>query len=141
MRLIDTSVWIEYFRNTGSDADEYLAEALRDGVGDVVCCEPVAMELLAGTPQGKLAMVEQLLNGLPTVQLDPTLDFRAAAQLHRAVRRTGFTVRSLQDCLIAAAAIRADVQLVHQDVDFELIARVAPLRHLSLRRRSDEAAQ
>jgi predicted nucleic acid-binding protein len=61
------------------------------------------------------------------------LDFRAAAEIHRAVRRTGRTIRSSVDCLIAAIALRHDVELLHKDVDFEVIAEVTELKQRSLR--------
>jgi predicted nucleic acid-binding protein len=37
-------------------------------------------------------------------------------------------VRSLMDCLIAAVAIREEVELLHNDADFEAIARQTTLR-------------
>ena len=47
---------------------------------------------------------------------------------YRTCRRNGDTVRKLVDCLIAAVAIRADVELLHADADFEALARHTPLR-------------
>ena len=40
---------------------------------------------------------------------------------------------SIIDCLIAAIALRHDVTLVHKDRDFEVLARVTPLRQHSYR--------
>ena len=61
---------------------------------------------------------------IPTV---PT-DYEDAATWYRTCRRNGDTVRKLVDCLIAAVAIRADVELLHADADFEALARHTPLR-------------
>jgi predicted nucleic acid-binding protein len=41
-------------------------------------------------------------------------------------------VQRLPDCLIAAIAIRSGAELLHQDADFEAIARHAPLARVSL---------
>lgn len=48
--------------------------------------------------------------------------------MYLAVRRTGRTVRSLVDCLIAAVALRHDVALMHKDADYTAIAACLPLR-------------
>jgi predicted nucleic acid-binding protein len=55
-----------------------------------------------------------------------------AVRLYRAARRSGLTIRSSLDCLIAACAVRADVELVHRDRDFAALARVSTLRERSL---------
>jgi predicted nucleic acid-binding protein len=57
-------------------------------------------------------------------------DHEAAAGLYRRCRVGGETVRKLEDCLIAAVALRHDATLLHHDHDFEVIARHAPLRVL-----------
>lgn len=83
------------------------------------------MELLAGArgPSGRAA-IEQLVNGLPVLGLDPALDFHAAAAAFQAVRARGRTVRSLVDCLIAVTAVRHGVVLMHRDADYDVLAEV-----------------
>jgi predicted nucleic acid-binding protein len=51
-----------------------------------------------------------------------------AAGLYRTARARGVTVRSSVDCLIAACALRHDLEVLHRDRDFDAIARVSPLR-------------
>ncbi|KGN39139.1 type II toxin-antitoxin system VapC family toxin [Knoellia subterranea] len=127
--LFDTSVWIEFLRGTESPACQYVQARLLEDPGSIGVTEIVAMELLAGsTDELALAKVSQLVDSLTLIKIVPTLDFPAAAHLHRSARRSGRTVRKLQDCLIAAVAIRSEVTLVHRDADFEVIAAVAPLR-------------
>jgi predicted nucleic acid-binding protein len=88
------------------------------------------MELLAGASRQGTATVERLLDSMPTLAVDPHVDFRAAARIYRDARADGQTIRSMIDCLIAAIALRhQDVIVVHDDVDFERIARVTDLRH------------
>lgn len=122
--LVDTSVWVEYLRGTGSPAGRDLGTLLRDAPDDVVLTEPVAMELLAGARPASLPQVELLVAGLPVVGVEPALDFPAAAAAYRAARAGGATVRSLVDCLVAVVAVRHEVELVHHDADYDVLTGV-----------------
>ncbi|RNL65740.1 PIN domain nuclease [Nocardioides marmoriginsengisoli] len=134
MILVDTSCWVDYLRSNDTPARTEVRRLITEDLGSVVTCEPVAMELLAGTTSPQVnARVEQLVNGLPSLRLDPVVDFRSAAAVQRAARAEGHVVRSIIDCLIAAVAIRHDVELLHKDGDFETITRVTTLRARSLR--------
>ena len=55
-------------------------------------------------------------------------DYEAAAALYRRCRRQGETVRKLLDCLIAAVAIRAGTPILHNDRDFDVLARHTELQ-------------
>lgn len=127
MILVDTSVWIEYLCN-GDQATVARLEALIDAGEDVRITEPIIMELLAGadTPLRE-SRISQLVNGLPLVPLNPALDYRAAAQLYVLSRKNGHPIRSLNDCLIAAVAVRTDAHLLHRDRDFDFLAAITPL--------------
>ena len=57
----------------------------------------------------------------------PGRDAESAATLYRQGRRRGITIRAMNDCLIAAVAIRREVPLLHEDGDFEAIAGYSPL--------------
>lgn len=93
-------------------------------------CEPVAMELLAGSTARQVTAIDALVNSIPAVDIDANVDFRSAAGIRRATRAQGHTVGSMIDCLIAAIALRHDdVVVVHDDVDFERIAEATGLRH------------
>ncbi|MEB3062643.1 PIN domain-containing protein [[Mycobacterium] zoologicum] len=81
--------------------------AASDEPDQVVTCEPVAMEILAGaTTDTRYGRLERLVNGLQSLAVEPARDFRSAADIFRAARRSGRTVRSINDCLIAAIALR-----------------------------------
>jgi predicted nucleic acid-binding protein len=118
--LIDTSAWIEFFRDTGSPVcgrvDELLAE-------DVATCDPIRMEVLAGARNEQhLHRLRRLLARATVLPTGPA-NYDQAAGIYRHCRREGETVRKLIDCLIAAVAISADVAVLHRDADFEAIAR------------------
>ena len=55
-----------------------------------------------------------------------------AVALYRSARRRGLTVRSSVDCLIAACALRHDLEILHRDRDFGALARVSGLRQRSV---------
>ena len=133
MKLIDSSVWIDYLRSADSRASSRLRELLSTSPDDVAICEPIAMELLAGASSANLAKIEQLVNGLHTLRIEVDLDYRVAAELFRSTRAVGRRVRSLNDCLIAAIAIRHGATLVHKDADFDAIGLVAQIELDSLR--------
>ena len=46
----------------------------------------------------------------------------------RSSRRTGLTLRSGVDCLIAACAIRHGLTVLHRDRDFDRLARISSLQ-------------
>ena len=96
MILVDTSVWIEYLRDTQDPVVAEL-EALIDAGADLRITEPIVMELLAGanTPHRE-EKIAQLSNGLALVPTEPAVDYRAAAQLFVASQRNGHPVRSLR---------------------------------------------
>jgi hypothetical protein len=128
MILVDTSAWIEYFRATGSTAALEVRRLVSDETAQTAMCEPIAMEILCGaTDDNTYLRLQRLVNGLPSLSVDGTLDFRAAADIYRAAQRTGETIRSINDCLIAAVAIRHGARIVHRDTDFDVIARITSL--------------
>ncbi len=134
MILVDTSAWAEYFRATGSAAAVEVRRLLADDAGQVAMCEPVAMEILSGAIDDSTHLkLERLVNGLPSLAVDNAIDFRAAAGIYRAAGRSGKTIRSLNDCLIAAVAIRYDARLVHRDADFDVVAEMTALAATSSR--------
>jgi predicted nucleic acid-binding protein len=134
MILIDTSAWVEYFRATGSPAAIEVRRLLSTEPDRVVMCEPVAMEILSGAvDDDKHAKLEQLVNGLPSLKIDDAVDFRSAAAIYRAARRAGQTIRSINDCLIAAVSIRHGASIIHRDADFEAIVAITGLEAESFR--------
>jgi predicted nucleic acid-binding protein len=134
MILVDTSAWIEYLRATGSPAAVEVRRLLSDHTSDIAMCEPIAIEILSGAiDDSRHTKLEQLVNGLPSLSVDNAIDFRAAAGIYRAARRAGQIVRSLNDCLIAAVAIRHGARIVHRSADFDAIARMTNLEATSFR--------
>jgi len=127
VELIDSSVWIEFLRATGSRANLAVRELVQERPHEIALTEPVVMELLAGAADERaFAQIEKLTSGLPLLSVDAVVDYRDAALAYRAVRARGGTVRTLVDCLIAVVAIRTGAVLVHRDRDFDVLATALP---------------
>lgn len=128
MILVDTSVWVEFLRATGSPSHLRLRGAL-ERREDLACTDVVVMEILAGARDNRDAdRLRRLVYGLSFLAVEGPADYEAAAEVFRACRSGGETPRRLPDCLIAAVAIRSEADLLSADRDFEAIARHAPLR-------------
>lgn len=130
--IVDTSVWIEFFRTQDSTASGWVADHIAEGASLVVP-EVVLMELLIGTTDEKTASVRRrFLQRFVIEPLAPVRDAEDAAAIHRRCRRGGQTVRSLVDCLVAAMALRLDLAVAHRDHDFEAIRTHCGLQTVSL---------
>ncbi|HET8863474.1 MAG TPA: PIN domain nuclease [Solirubrobacterales bacterium] len=130
MTLVDSSVWIELFRATGSPAHSRLKSAL-DSQAELATTDVIMMEVLAGArDDADRDWLRRLLYNQHFLPVDGPADYESAAELYRLCRRGGETPRQLADCLIAVVAIRNDVELLCCDADFQAIARHAPLRVL-----------
>ena len=132
MILVDSSAWVEFLRATGSPAHLCLRSALQDGT-DLACTDVIVMEILAGArDDADRDRLRRLLHGLEFLPVEGPTDYESAAELCRLCRRGGETPRKLSNCLIAAVAIRSEVELLCEDADFPAIARHAPLRLAAL---------
>lgn len=125
--LPDTSAWIEYLRGTGSPTHLTLRELLH-GRGRVATTDMILAELLAGARDNQERdRLKAMLYGLEYIRTLAPADYETAAEIHRACRRNGATIRKLPDCLIGAVAMRAGAALLHCDADFDTMARHVPL--------------
>lgn len=129
--LVDTSVWVEVFRKGPSP---FRLESVID-IEDIVTCLPVIQEVLQGFRDEKaFALARESMLCLPVVESPLSAEiFLDAVQLYRTARRTGVTVRSGVDCLIAACALRHQLPVLHFDRDYDALARVSALEARSIR--------
>lgn len=119
--LADTSAWIAALR---SRHDAFF-EAVEDG--DVLTFAPVTLELLAGLRRrSELQAWRKLLGELPGLPLDDDAARRGADVLVALAGRQGGSHRAVPatDLLVAAAAERAGLAVLHRDAHFEQIAAV-----------------
>lgn len=125
MILVDTSVWIEVFRKT-----KPLNLGSLVPFDDIVTCLPVVQEVLQGfRDENAFRLARESMHAIPIVESPLGIDvFGEAIDLYRLARRAGLTIRSSIDCLIAACAIRHDLEVLHSDRDFDALASVSSLR-------------
>jgi predicted nucleic acid-binding protein len=122
--LVDSSVWVEYDRATGSLSHLRLKELIETD-GPVAVTEPVIMEVLAGArDERREADLRALLARFELLSFDVVADFDGAATIYRRCRVAGFTPRGMIDCMIAAVAWRRGAILLAHDVDIDRVARV-----------------
>ena len=125
MILVDTSAWIEFLRDTGSEvcnAVDRLVDA------DLAICDAISMEVLAGARNEQhLIQLRGLLARATMLPTTPS-DYEAASAMYRSCRSHGETVRKLIDCLIAAVAVKAGAEVLHADADFVALGRHTELR-------------
>ncbi len=127
MLIVDSSVWIDFFAGRELPHVQQLDEALLSdqeiGVPDIV-----RLEILSGVRKDvTLRKITTNLNALRRVAARDD-DWDQAAALYRTCRRSGVTIRSVVDCLIARLAIRDDALLLAHDHDFAMM-----LPHCGLR--------
>jgi predicted nucleic acid-binding protein len=125
--LVDTTVWIDFFRGADSPPVQEL-ERLLNANEDVCLCGVILTEVLQGIRDDQeyaavLASFDAFIL-LPMTQQT----FVKAAELYRALRRRGLTIRNAVDCMIAAVALEQDVALLHNDRDFDAIGSLGTLK-------------
>jgi hypothetical protein len=127
--LVDTSVWIEVFR-----ARQPLALTSLVDFDDIVTCLPVVQEVLQGfRDESDFRRAREAMLALPIVEAPlGEATFLEAVALYRRARRVGRTVRSSVDCLIAACALRSDLEVLHRDRDYAALAAVSGLRERAI---------
>jgi predicted nucleic acid-binding protein len=125
--IADSSAWIEYLRAAGSPAHRRLRDALARQE-TVWMLDVVYQEVLQGARNpSDFDRLQAILDELPSwMPVEPRETARHAALLHASCRWRGVTLRSANDCLIAACAIEAGESLLHADRDFERIASLEP---------------
>lgn len=125
MLLVDTSVWIEIFRRPGRIDLSNVPD-----IEEVVTCLPVIQEVLQGFKlETAFLVAREAMLSLPLVESPMELAvFLEAANLFRAARRAGLSIRSGVDCVIAVCALRNRLTVLHHDRDFDLLAQISPLQ-------------
>lgn len=113
--LIDTTIWIEYFRS-GKGKIYNLVDELLD-YDRVVLCGIVEMEILQGVRLKERKLISDLFSALPYSELIHEDYINAVNQLNN-LRNKGITIPST-DCLIGTLCIRNNYTIVTLDKHFD----------------------
>ena len=127
MILVDSGVWIDYFRGVSNRQTDKLHSLLSSqllAVGDLMLTE-----VLKGfNSEREFNRARAFLLTLDQVQIGGTELAVQAARNFRTLRALGVTVRKTIDVLIATRCIEDDIPLLHRDRDFDPFEQ-----HLGLR--------
>ncbi|MFN0020285.1 MAG: PIN domain nuclease [Pirellulaceae bacterium] len=127
MILVDSSVWIDYFRGNRTPSAELLDSLLGNeplAIGDLILTE--VLQGFDGLREFNRA--KKLLLSLEVVELGGQEIAIQAAKNYRTLRALGVTVRKTIDTIIATRCIESGYTLLHSDQDFEPF-----VKHLGLR--------
>lgn len=130
--IFDTTIWIDLSKNVESRETDLLLEYVANYPSQIYLTPTIIQEILQGVKTKK--DFEYRLNVLSSFNCfkdDWIKTSVLAAQLFFDLRKKGVTIRKSTDCLIAQIAIQNDALLVHNDRDFEQIAKHNNLKTLS----------
>ena len=129
--VVDSSVWIDFFNKKTSPEIEQLISIYPTSIaeGRIVILPVIVQEVLQGIQDNRLYnLVKESLFGFKQIDYD---NFRLAVEasdLFRYLRKKGVTIRKANDCLIASICIENNFQLLHNDKDFNNIAKHTSLK-------------
>jgi predicted nucleic acid-binding protein len=126
MILVDTSVWVEIFRDKAGQ----VVNAFQDRIGseNYVISRFNQLEMLQGArDEAEWKLLDDYLSTQYFLEASANT-WREAARIYFELRRKGVTINSPVDCCIAQIAMEHGAFLLHLDKDFEKIARVRPLK-------------
>lgn len=117
MILVDSTVWIDYFRGTGTPQVELLDGMLGRiplAVGDLI-----VTEVLQGVQNDRqFNLVRRTFDAFTQIELAGHDIAVKAARNFRVLRAKGITVRKTIDTIIATRCIEENLTLLHDDKDF-----------------------
>jgi len=125
--LVDTSVWINFFKGHETQSSLYLKNNLSNIV--IATCPVIIQEVLQGIVSDKDFRYFSSYFDTLTKLIENSYELAyEAAMLYRELRKKGATIRKPNDCLIAVYAIRNNIALLQDDRDFQLIAQRTKLK-------------
>jgi len=111
--LIDTSVWIDFFKGTETDNVKIFSYYLENDF-PVYTCPIIIQEVLQGIKSDKVyRQVRDHIFALNVLNDDAIDAALGAVEIFRKLRAKGFTIRKSNDCLIAWYAKKYSLQILH----------------------------
>jgi predicted nucleic acid-binding protein len=116
--LVDSSVWIDYFRGSSTPETEKLDSLL--GTEPVATGDLILTEVLQGFVADRdFNQARKLMMSLVVVDIGGREVAIQAAKNFRALRALGVTVRKTIDTIIATRCIESRFSLLYSDRDFD----------------------
>ena len=118
--LVDTSVWIDFFRGIASTKEFLTKQIARD---KVFTAGPVLFELLQEIKSSEeREQVKEALLSVNFLEITPE-DWEGAALISRELRSKGITI-PMTDLLLAQLAKTHDLEIISLDPHFDQIPRI-----------------
>ena len=129
MNLIDTSAWIEYYRNNGNE--NYKRDIIRNLKDNkAATCGIIKTELLVHTRTKKeYILLESDFNSIHWFETDSRV-YNKASHIGFSLKRKGITIPAT-DLIIASCALINNSFLLHFDKHFDHIKKYFPLKTIS----------
>ncbi len=126
-KIVDTSTWINYYNAVEDENSELVNKLIDDD--EIIILPVILQETLQGIKEDNIFnLTKDLLLSYHYLNIDPVYSAIRAAELYRFLRKKGLTVRKPNDCLIAASCIEFNIPLLHNDKDFDNIAKHTSLK-------------
>ncbi|NLU93761.1 PIN domain nuclease [Chitinophaga sp. Ak27] len=126
--IFDSSVWIDYAKKRESPQTKLLTYYLENEL-ETPLVPTVIQEFLQGIREdAQHQKIKSAIRWYTRLELSPIAAAIGASDLFRSLRKKGLTIRKSHDCKIAFYAICFDLELVHNDSDFDLISTHSPLK-------------
>jgi len=125
--VVDSSVWIDYFRGLSTPEVDRLDKIILTDV--IVAGELIAVEVLQGIKdEREFKLVKEKFESLVLASFGGMQIATQAARNYRTLRSQGVTVRKTIDTIIAAWCIVRGHELLYSDRDFDPFATYLGLR-------------
>lgn len=119
--IVDTSVWIDFFRGNETAEVRLFSEYLQNN-DPVFICPVIIQEILQGIKNDEeYNLIKSYLFVLNVLNDDGIEVAIGAAEIYRNLRQKGKTIRKSNDCIIAWYAIKYSLKILHSDRDFDTI--------------------
>ncbi|MGE5238432.1 MAG: PIN domain nuclease [Chloroflexota bacterium] len=131
MILVDSSVWIDFFNGKKTPQTDWLDSAL--GTTPVIMGDLILTEVLQGFQDNReFNIAKNLLLGMPFMAMVGTEIAVQSAQNYRSLRKRGVTVKKTIDLIIGTFCIHYHLPLLHDDRDFEPMAKFLGLMTIDM---------
>jgi len=119
--LVDTSVWIDFFKDTDTTQVNTLVEYIENDE-TIYLCPTIIQEILQGiTNDNQYKRIKDYLMCFGVLNDDGLESALGAVKIYRSLRKKGISIRKSNDCLIAQYAFKYSLKILHRDRDFDMI--------------------
>jgi predicted nucleic acid-binding protein len=126
-KVVDTSVWVPYLRQI-ENQQTLLINTFIDK-NEIITVPIILQEVLQGIKEDNIFnSIKESFLSFKVVEYSNVEAAINAALLYKFLRKKGATIRKPNDCLIAWICIDNNFQLIHNDKDFDNIAKYTSLK-------------